>query len=248
MEQSFVSDYLLFPSSRIHLNKMPAASIKILLVEDDELFRLGLKTRLEREPGMEIVAEAEDGETAVELAKQYPLNLVVLDIGLPGIGGIEACRQLKQAQPNLPILVLTSRTQKSLIVRLIEAGVQGYSQKGVPSETLILAIRSVAAGASWWDSTATAEIRANCSNHSTTSDLEDETNHLTRREQEILALIAAGKTNQEIANLLYIAPGTVRVHVHTILHKLGVNDRTRAAVIAIKKQLIPQELLSDREY
>ncbi|WP_226574804.1 response regulator [Microseira wollei] len=227
---------------------MPAASIKILLVEDDELFRLGLKTRLEREPGMEIVAEAEDGETAVELAKQYPLNLVVLDIGLPGIGGIEACRQLKQAQPNLPILVLTSRTQKSLIVRLIEAGVQGYSQKGVPSETLILAIRSVAAGASWWDSTATAEIRANCSNHSTTSDLEDETNHLTRREQEILALIAAGKTNQEIANLLYIAPGTVRVHVHTILHKLGVNDRTRAAVIAIKKQLIPQELLSDREY
>ena len=245
MEQSFVSDCLLFLFSRIHLNKMPAASIKILLVEDDELFRLGLKTRLEREPGMEIVAEAEDGETAVELAKHYALNVVVLDIGLPGIGGIEACRQLKQAQPKLPILVLTSRTEKSLIVRLIEAGVQGYSQKGVPSETLILAIRSVAAGASWWDSAATAEIRANCSHNSTTSDLEDETNHLTRREQEILALIAAGKTNQEIANLLYITPGTVRVHVHTILHKLGVNDRTRAAVIAIQKQLIPQELLRD---
>lgn len=226
---------------------MHASSIKILLVEDDELFRLGLRTRLEREPGMEIVAEAEDGETAVELAKHYPLNVVVLDIGLPGIGGIEACLQLKQAQPNLPILVLTSRTQKSLIVRLIEAGVQGYSQKGVPSETLILAIRSVAAGASWWDSNATAEIRANFGNNSTTPDLEDDTNnHLTRREQEILALIAAGKTNQEIANLLYIAPGTVRVHVHTILHKLGVNDRTRAAVIAIQKQLIPQELLSDR--
>ncbi len=228
---------------------MPAASIKILLVEDDELFRLGLRTRLEREPGMEIVAEAEDGETAVELAKHYPLNVVVLDIGLPGIGGIEACRQLKQAQPNLPILVLTSRTQKSLIVRLIEAGVQGYSQKGVPSEMLILAIRSVAAGASWWDSAATAEIRANCGNNSTTPNLEDETNsnnNLTRREQEILALIAAGKTNQEIANLLYITPGTVRVHVHTILHKLGVQDRTRAAVLAIQKQLIPQELLSDR--
>lgn len=247
MAQSFVSDCLLFPSSRTHLNKMPADSIKILLVEDDELFRLGLRTRLEREPGMEIVAEAEDGETAVELAKQYPLNVVVLDIGLPGIGGIEACHQLKQAQPNLPILVLTSRTQKSLILRLIEAGVQGYSQKGVPSETLILAIRSVAAGASWWDSTATAEIRSNCGNNFTTPDPEDETNnHLTRREQEILALIASGKTNQEIANLLYIAPGTVRVHVHTILHKLGVNDRTKAAVMAIQKQLIPQDLLSDR--
>jgi two-component system, NarL family, response regulator len=227
---------------------MLAASIKILLVEDDELFRLGLRTRLEQEPGIEIVAEAEDGETAVELAKKHALNLVLLDIGLPGIGGIEACRQLKQEHPNLPILVLTSRTQKSIIVRLIEAGVQGYSQKGVASETLILAIRSVAAGASWWDSTATAEIRASCGNNSHQIELEqaNNTNNLTRREQEILALIAAGKTNQEIATALYIAPGTVRVHVHTILHKLGVHDRTRAAVIAIQKQLIDQELLSDR--
>lgn len=225
---------------------MPAASIKILLVEDDELFRLGLRTRLEKEAGIEAIAEAEDGETAVELAKHHPLNVVVLDIGLPGIGGIEACRQLRQNHPNLPILVLTSRTQKALIARLIEAGVQGYCQKGVASETLILAIRSVAAGASWWDEAATAEIRSNWGNNSTPN-LEDETNNnLTRREKEILALIAAGKTNQEIANLLYIAPGTVRVHVHTILHKLGVRDRTRAAVIAIQKQLIDRQLLSDR--
>ena len=225
---------------------MPAASIKILLVEDDELFRLGLRTRLEKEAGIEAIAEAEDGETAVELAKHHPLNVVVLDIGLPGIGGIEACRQLRQNHPNLPILVLTSRTQKALIARLIEAGVQGYCQKGVASETLILAIRSVAAGASWWDEAATAEIRSNWGNNYTPN-LEDETNNnLTRREKEILALIAAGKTNQEIANLLYIAPGTVRVHVHTILHKLGVRDRTRAAVIAIQKQLIDRQLLSDR--
>ncbi|NJR59500.1 MAG: response regulator transcription factor [Cyanobacteria bacterium CRU_2_1] len=219
---------------------MASTSIKILLVEDDELFRLGLSVRLQQESGLEIVAEAEDGETAVELAKAYPVNVVVLDVGLPGIGGIEACRQIKQQHPHLPVLVLTSRTQPSLIARLIEAGAQGYCLKGVAAETLILAIRSVTAGASWWDSTATAEIRAALKGNSVKAETAEadpgsNNNHLTRREQEILALIAAGKTNQEIASHLYITSGTVRVHVHTILHKLGVNDRTQAAMMAIKK-------------
>ena len=139
---------------------MPQKPLKILLVEDDELFRLGLSVRLQKEPDLTIIAEAEDGETAVELAERHPADLVILDVGLPGIGGIEACRQLKQQQPNLPVLVLTSRNQPALIARLVEAGAQGYCLKGVAAETLILAIRSVAAGASWWDSTATAEIRA----------------------------------------------------------------------------------------
>jgi two-component system, NarL family, response regulator len=96
--------------------------LKVLLVEDDELFRLGLRVRLEREPGLEIVAEAEDGETAIEVVKRHVLNIVVLDIGLPGLGGVEACRQIKQLSPNLPVLVLTSHTQKALINRIIEVG------------------------------------------------------------------------------------------------------------------------------
>lgn len=227
---------------------MGLISIKILLVEDDELFRLGLHMRLQQEPGFEIIAEAEDGETAVESAKHQPVDVVVLDVGLPGIGGIEACRQIKQQYPNLPVLVLTSRTQKSLIARLIEAGAQGYCLKGVAAETLILAIRSVVAGASWWDASATAEIRATIGNSSvvvaedTSSQL---VSPLTRREQEILALIALGKTNQEIATTLYITSGTVRVHVHAILSKLGVHDRTQAAQLAIQKKLINADLLTD---
>jgi two-component system NarL family response regulator len=226
---------------------MASPPLKILLVEDDELFRLGLRVRLEREPGLEIVAEAEDGETAIEMVKSHTLNIVVLDIGLPGLGGVEACRQIRQFAPNLPILVLTSHTQKPLINRIIEGGAQGYCLKGAPSHTLILAIQSVAAGASWWDSAATTEIRAAFENNSATTankNLEEAAPALTRREQEILALIAEGKTNQEIAQMLYIAPGTVRVHVHAILQKLDVRDRTQAAVLAVQKKLISEDLLS----
>jgi len=199
--------------------------------------------RLQKEPDLTIIAEAEDGETAVELAERHPADLVILDVGLPGIGGIEACRQLKQQQPNLPVLVLTSRNQPALIARLVEAGAQGYCLKGVAAETLILAIRSVAAGASWWDSTATAEIRAAL--QVPVPRQAEVSNPLTRREQEILALIAVGTTNSQIATRLYITPGTVRVHVHTILHKLGVSDRTQAALLATDRKLIARDLLID---
>ena len=216
--------------------------IRILLVEDDELFRLGLAVRLQRENGLQVEAEAEDGETALLLAKQHPLEIVLLDVGLPGIGGIETCRQLKEQHPELPILVLTSRSDKSLIARLIEAGASGYCLKGIAAEALVLAIRSVVAGASWWDKLAMNEIRAAFSESEpvtgTIKPAQISENQLTKREIEILALLAAGKSNQEIAELLYISAGTVRVHVHTILQKLDVRDRTQAAVLALQKGLI----------
>lgn len=226
---------------------MKPSPLRLLLAEDDELFRLGLRVRLQQEAGLQIVAEAEDGETAVQLVKQHPLDLVLLDVGLPGIGGIEACRRIKQQQSNLPVLILTSRSEKNLLFRLIEAGAQGYCLKGIPAESLLLALRSVAAGASWWDQTATTEIRAAFQSNNSPAvglgALEQLENPLTKREQEILALVAAGRTNQEIAETLYIACGTVRVHVHAILQKLEVRDRTQAAIVAIQKGLVAAELL-----
>lgn len=215
--------------------------VKILIAEDDELFRLGLRMRLQQETDLEVVAEAEDGETAVDQTKCQLLDLVLLDVGLPGIGGIEACRQIKQQQPTLPVLVLTSRSEKNLLSRLIAAGAQGYCLKGIAAESLVLALRSVAAGASWWDSTATAEIQAafqDAASLPTTASSLSIANPLTPREQEILALVAAGKSNQEIAEVLYITSGTVRVHVHAILHKLDVRDRTQAAIVALQQHLI----------
>lgn len=224
----------------------PVFPLRILLVEDDELFRLGLQTRLQQESCLQVIAEAEDGETAVELTQEHLPNVVVLDVGLPGIGGIEACRQIKQRHPEIPVLILTSHAQKSLIERLIAAGAQGYCLKGIAAETLVLAIRSVAAGASWWDKAVTAEIRAVFANPKVKVGSKSEVleNPLTKREQEILALVARGKSNQEIAQILYIAPGTVRVHVHAILQKLEVRDRTQAAVLAIQKGLVAEELLA----
>lgn len=218
---------------------MKAAPLRILVVEDDELFRLGLSVRLSKEPGLEVVAEAVDGETAVELTNQHLPDVVLLDVGLPGIGGVEACRQIKEQHPEMPVLVLTSHSQKQLIERLIAVGASGYCLKGIEAGVLILALRSVAAGASWWDRTVTAEIREAVTGNPPISEEASATliHLLTQREQEILAQIAAGKSNQEIAEILHIAPGTVRVHVHAILQKLEVRDRTQAAVLAIQKGL-----------
>jgi two-component system, NarL family, response regulator len=220
---------------------MPTKPLKILLVEDDELFRLGLRVRLQQEPDLEIVAEVDDGEMAIDLVETNPINLVLLDVGLPGIGGIETCHQLKQRYPKLPILALTSHAQPTLIVRLITSGAQGYCVKGVAPETLILALRSIAVGASWWDAAATQIIQQQLKQMALSAPKSNpKTNNLTQREQEVLALIATGKSNSEIAQVLYITTGTVRVHVHAILHKLGVRDRTQAGIVAVQNKLIAQ--------
>lgn len=238
------------------------AALRILLVENDELFRLGLRTKLEQQPDIEVVAEATDGEMAVWLTNHSQPDVVILDVNLPGIGGVEACRQIKQQHRKLPILVLTSLFQKSLITRLIDVGVQGFCLKGLKVKVLLLAVRSLAAGASWWDQVGTAQIRevfqsyhSNSTATETTKQPESEQSNstetekatypepLTKREQEVLALLALGKTNQEIAEIMYITPGTVRVHVHGILKKLEVRDRTQAALVAIQKQLVDVTLL-----
>lgn len=224
------------------------STIRILLVEDDELFRLGLSTRLARETELKIVAEAVDGETAIEIVKtDLAIDIVILDIGLPGIDGLEACQQMRLARPDLRILVLTSNYQPQSIEELIAANVNGYCLKGMVADSIILAIRSIVAGASWWDHAASNEIfsafREN--DRQLPPMIKTEiTTVLTNREQEILALVSMGKSNQEIANTLFIAAGTVRVHVHAILSKLCVRDRTQAAILAIRNGLVDPQLLN----
>ncbi len=166
---------------------------------------------------LEIVAEATDGESAVELANQVQPDVVLLDVGLPGIGGVEACRQIKVQHPDLPVLILTSHFQKSLIEQLISAGASGFCLKGIEAESLILALQSVAVGASWWDKRSSQEIRAAYAGSPRAVAIATNDMPLTQREQEILSLMAHGQSNQEIAQQLHITTGTVRVHVHAIL-------------------------------
>ncbi|AFY61806.1 response regulator transcription factor [Synechococcus sp. PCC 6312] len=221
---------------------MVSAPIRILLVEDDELFRLGLSTRLQQEVNFQVMAQAEDGETALDFLRTNVVDVVILDVGLPGLGGLETCYQIKQNYPKLPVLILTSHSSSNLITDLIKKQAQGYCLKGGASEHLVLAIQSVVAGASWWDTQATENIQSTYEmlpkTLETNADLP-----LTKREKEILSLIATGKSNIEIGQELYIAPGTVRVHVHAILHKLGMRDRTQAAIWAMQQGL---DIPSDR--
>ena len=234
--------------------EMPKTPLRILIVEDDELFRLGLSTRFARESSVQVVAEAVDSESAIALANRVRPDVVLLDVALPGIGGVEACRQIKQQHPDLPVLVLTAHSQKSLIEQLIAAGASGFCLKGIEADTLFLAMRSVAVGASWWDRHSTKEIHSAYAAQPqeseratpvlsvgdrahptlTTSPL----GSLTQREQEILSLMAKGYNNQEIAQQLNITAGTVRVHVHAILQKLNVRDRTQAVILALQTSLV----------
>jgi two-component system NarL family response regulator len=150
------------------------------------------------------------------------------------MSGLEACRQIKIQHPNLPILALTSRSEPTLINRLIATGIQGFCLKGIDAQTLVLAIRSVVAGASWWDSKATNEIRTAFTQQSSNKSSIPNLSLLTEREQEILSLMATGNTDQEIGDRLYIASGTVRVHIHAIVNKLGVRDRAQAVAFLNK--------------
>jgi two-component system, NarL family, response regulator len=211
--------------------------LKLLLIEDDELFRLGLATCLQRESTIELVTEASDGETALKLVQQQTFDVVILDLGLPGLGGIETCRRLQQAHPALPILILTSHPDKKLVLKLIEAGAKGYCLKGIDAENLVLAIRSIAIGATWWDHNASNQIQGVIQQNEAPPTSAN-VYQLTNRELEVLKLIATGHTNQQIAENLYITAGTVRVHVHSVLQKLNVADRTQAAIVALQRNLI----------
>lgn len=212
--------------------------LRVLIVDQDELFRLGLRVRLEQESAFGVIAEAEDSEAGLRLLESQAFDIVLIDLDRSEATGVQLCQQIKQ-QYDLPILVLASQPQPTLICKLLSAGAQGFCLKNIAPQTLVLAIQSIVAGASWWDRSATLEIRS-MFEHSTPKQSD---NPLTQREQEIFALIAARKTNQEIADLLHIAPSTVRVHIHAVLQKLNVHDRAQALAIALQQNLIAPNLL-----
>jgi two-component system, NarL family, response regulator len=202
--------------------------MQALVVEDDELFRLGLEVTLQGFAEIGAVTAVGDGEQALDLLRQQRFDVVLLDLGLPGLGGMETCRRISAEQPQLPVLVITSQEDPAWCRRMVRAGARGYVHKGVAAADLQLAIQTVLRGASWWDAEATTALRELGADGA-----EGEAASLallTPREREVLDGMGRGWSNQQIADALGISRGTVRVHGHSIMQKLEVSNRTQAVL------------------
>jgi len=220
---------------------MTTPPITVLLVEDDPLFRMGLALVIRNHPELELIGEVEDGESALAAIREQPPQIVLLDIGLPGLGGKETLTRLKRAYPQVRVLVLTSREEASMVQKMLHAGADGYCLKGIAPNHLVTVIKEVSAGNGWFDSKVLGHMREALTTESTASaGGGGRAAALTEREREVLQWIARGASNPEIGQHLHISSGTVRVHVHAILRKLGASDRTQAVVLALKQCLISQ--------
>jgi len=211
-------------------------SLRVLLVDDHEVVRLGLKTLLEDVEWLEVVAEAGDAATAVAAAARYQPDAILMDIRLPGESGIEACATITRRWPHIKVIMLTSHGEDDLLFRAIQAGASGYILKQVGNEPVIKALDAVRRGEALLDPVMTRRIL----NHVRQSEQERQAaafKDLSEREMEILALVAQGKSNGEIAAQLFLAEKTVRNHVSAILGKLGVSNRVEAATYAVRHHI-----------
>jgi len=204
--------------------------IRLLLVDDHELVRTGLRTFLELQPDMVVVGEAGSGEDALTLAFDVAADIVLLDLMLPGMTGVETARRLHDEHPELKVVVLTSFAGQDSVLPAVRAGVAGYLLKDVGPGELAEALRAVHAGGAPLHPQVAATVM-----QSVTAE-----DPLTPREREVLRLIARGLSNRLIARELVLSEKTVKAHVSAILGKLGVADRTQAALHAVRTGLVEQ--------
>lgn len=202
-------------------------TIRVLVVEDHILIRMGLKTVSEIEPDIKIVAQVEDGESALQAFRQHRPDVAIVDLRLPGMDGIQTVQALRQEFGPMPVLVLSSYRTDADIARAIQAGASGYLLKDMPLPRLIEAIRAVHAGQQYFP----AEIASRLPEQLCQA-------KLSPRELGVLQMIADGRSNKEIADALGIVEGTVKVHVTNLLTKLHAADRTQAVTIALKRGLL----------
>ncbi len=210
-----------------------AAAIRVLLVDDQALFREGLRTLLSVQPGIQVVGEAADGEQAIQQVARLKPDVVLMDLQMPRLDGVQATRRLKESHPECRVIVLTTFDDDEYVFEGLRAGAVGYLLKDVPSEKLVEAIQAAARGESFLQPSVAAKVVAEFSRLASAvprpSPLAEP---LSPRELQVLRLIASGATNREIAAKLVLAEGTVKNHVTSILGKLGVRDRTQAALKA----------------
>ncbi len=212
--------------------------IKVFLVDDQNLVRQGVQALLDLAEDIEVVGEAADGAEAVQKIPQSGADVVLLDMRMPGLSGLDVLQALEGQQQLPPTIILTTFDDDEMVLAGVRAGAKGYLLKDVPLEELVDGIKQVAAGKTIVRPQATEKIRENISHLKNEFSSIEQPENLTARETEILRLMAGGHSNKEIANSLFVAEGTVKNHVSNILSKLGVRDRTRAVLKALELGLI----------
>lgn len=215
-------------------------AIRVLLVDDQALFREGLRTLFSTRTDLEVVGEAANGEAAVQFAKLARPQVVLMDLRMPRLGGVEATRRIREAVPECHIIVLTTFDDDDEVFEALRAGAAGYLLKDAPLEKIAEAIRSVVRGESFLQPSITAKVVAEFNRLSPGSagNRQNLVDPLSNREREVLRYLAGGRSNKEIAQVLEVAEGTVKNHMTNILAKLRVLDRTQAALKAREMGLL----------
>lgn len=217
--------------------------IRLLIVDDHQVVREGLSSILTTRGDIEVVGMARDGREAVEKARQLSPDVVLMDISMPGMNGVEATRQIKKENPQTGIVVLSMYAEEEYIFDLVRAGATGYLLKDADSSQIANAIRAISRGESMIHPVVVSKILSEFSQLSNNRKVKEDRRaqkqyDLSNREISVLQLVAEGKTNKEIARDLRISEKTVKNHTRSIFHKLNVSDRTEAAIQAVKEGLI----------
>src|SRR5436190_20782331 len=216
--------------------------ISVLLVDDHTVVRQGLRALLKAEEDIEVVGEAENGRQAVMLAKKYPPEVVVMDVAMPQLNGLEATRQILKALPNTKVLVLTSYGDDECVEQLMQAGAAGYLIKQTAANDLLKAIREVQRGNAFFSPAIAKRLRDQCRQVFSSGQPARKSTELTSREAEVLQLIAEGFSNKQIAGELTISIKTVEKHRQQVMNKLNIHDVAGLTRYAISKGLVERTL------
>jgi DNA-binding NarL/FixJ family response regulator len=216
-----------------HLRSRPTLA-RLIIADDHELARAGLRNMLAGDRGLTLVGEASNGREALELCQELQPDLALLDIRMPEMDGLTATQAIRQACPQTRVLIMTTHANPDYLLAALKAGAAGYVLKDIDRHELLSTIRRVLTGAS----VLSGEIAARALQHMVDQQSSAPSDQLTPREREVLAQIVEGHTNRQIAQVLSISLGTVKFHVEHIIGKLGVTDRTQAAVRAVERGLL----------
>jgi len=215
--------------------------IRILIADDHAIIRRGLRTLLEHEPGFEVIAEASDGREATETAKRERPHIVILDIGMTNLNGIEACRQISEALRDTQIVMLTVHSDESYLLSALKAGARGYVLKSSAESEVVDAVRAVSQGKAFFSPKVSRILADDYTRYLKREEVEDAYDLLTTREREILQLLAEGASNKDVANVLNLSPTTVICHRQHIFQKLNLHSLADLILYAVRKGVISSQ-------